>query len=861
MYPAQKLALDKIYAAPNQDRQYSFKLVKVHNRPSKRFIEVYHVVKRLPNDTSKFVVFTIGQLNPNFLSLLKQAKHWFRDEWIRFSDDMTQRDYIAKIYNPKGYMFPRNKAYYSFINESSIIIALELDEYTYRKFANPHEYYYLNVYTNLYFATNEYNSLPNKIGIDYIANFVTNNVQIANMQNWLNTRLTSGGNYYCYVDGVYVDQLHLNIPNNSYIEVIYDQSVISKEYYTIDDLRTFNSTLDGKQKYLLFRPNSTNKMLYYDDNEHYIVHPDTIPKKGLLYYNHKDYSCRNVTDKDYSFYSLYVNNTANYVTEITSGSIQEKQIVIYVRNSGIDDELIYSSLKLHEFYSLPVNIQKDLLANSSISFTEFRSETLEASKYFELARANSISDITKELATEALGYNAISYYLAHSTKEATTADVPLLYQEPSTVFEYNSAGVLLGHYSTTGPAYIPHNSSCSYLEFLYGQKPTTTTNDIYPNAASIPIRHPEFRVYSALFSSGLPIQQWQDITNDTSVVTINSNTIEVNEIPGKMVRVVFANTPIIQDFTIVISTDLIMYFPLSITEDRGLGINNYPLDYPYKNIEIYLNGKKLIQNLDYFMKFPYVAIVNKSYIDYSKTQQDIHVRMYGFNSDISKINELESAGFVNHGVLARNNKYDVRNDRNFTAYINGKYYPRSSIIWAEDDTTARIAHPLNGAPYVIKEPFVPIKTLTGLDTVEYFNHNKELNKRISDLFDTIKPEPTIDQTNAIPTPHYLYSITISKIVSDILDGQIPSSVYTNPYNDMDIINLLSSPNYKNLVELDAVKNGYPLSTPLVVIHPHPGNTSINVNIYQMRFINNVVRVLTNNNPSKIVMDGHFTVTV
>jgi len=48
---------------------------------------------------------------------------------------------------------------------------------------------------------------------------------------------------------------------------------------------------------------------------------------------------RNVTDKDYSLYTTFVNNQAQTLSNLTTGSINDKVITMYVRKSGIDRTL------------------------------------------------------------------------------------------------------------------------------------------------------------------------------------------------------------------------------------------------------------------------------------------------------------------------------------------------------------------------------------------------------------------------------------------------------------------------------------------------------------------------------------------
>ena len=232
--------------------------------------------------------------------------------------------------------------------------------------------------------------------------------------------------------------------------------------------------------------------------------------------------------------------------------------------------------------------------------------------------------------------------------------------------------------------------------------------------------------------------------------------------------------------------------------------------------------------------------------------------MYGLTLDKTKINAHEKTGFVNHGVLLRNNSYDIRDDRVISIYVKGLLQQRSNVLFAEEDNTVRMNYPINGYPYVIKEPFIPLKTISSKDTLTLFSQDTEKNKRISDLFNLVFPEPSINQTNVIGDHYYVFSPLVSKIIADMLDENISPTLYTTPYNDGTIITLLEQQPYKQLLALDPIKHNMPDN--LVEIHPHYGNTTINLNLFQYRFINNVIRLITNNNMTKINISGYLTVT-
>lgn len=857
MLEIQKFAVEKIYCAPSQDRQFSFSLARVNKAdfPVKRFITVYNIDKTLPDQTNQYQVFVLGNLNPSFLNLLKQHRTWYRDVWCNAQEDMNNRNFIMQLYNEDGVMFPREHLYYSFIDESSIIFAVRSTE-SLKRYFDVKSFKYLRVYSNTYFNSAEFAALPTKVGIKCELALVGTNIDKVALQNKIAGWEAHGGKTLVYVNGYYTDNLNLNIPNNSYVEILYDQSILSKEKFTIGDLRTFESTRDNKLKYLLFRDKIVDTIQYDDDNELYISTPNELVTKGLFFYEHRDYAVRNVTDKDYSLYTSFVNNQAMTLSRLTTGAVSDKVIVLYTRKSNLNKKLVYSSAKFHELYKLPQDVELNVLSNMNYTVNELRAETLENSDYFKLASATKLKDITKELASSALGYNGVTYYFGNSPVmlESTeqNVDVPYLYRSQSYAFEYDATGHFTGQFVTNGPLYTTSSPNTKFVEFLKGTTPNHFGEYLAHDAVHT-LRDAEYRILSAHFNGVTRMSNWEDITEKTSTRDIVGHTLTLKEQPGKKVKIVYLDEPLVYNLELPI-VDGVLFFPLTVEEDRGTGLQKHPLDLPYRSVEVFVNGKKCNYELDFFASLPYISICNKTYLDYTKEKQSIHIRCHGFTLDKGDINKNEIRGFVNNGVLTRNKYYDIRDDRVFSVFIRGRLRDRRIVKYSEEDNTVRLNHPHNGVPYVLSEAFIPVKEVTGLPTLPLYQKNLQMNDKVSALFNQIFKEPAINEFNIIGDHHYLYSPTVSKIIHDLLDENIPVTLYTKPYDDSTILQLLDN-QYKTLFLTDPIKHVKPDN--IVEIHPHIGNTIVNLNLFQYRFLTNVVRVITQNNPTRINLSGYI----
>jgi hypothetical protein len=855
---AQRFALDNIYCAPGQDKQFSFRMTRMNKMhlPPKGRVLVHNTTKHLPSTQHNYHVFSIGGIPPQILNLLTQQEGWFRDSWIRVSEDMVARNFLMKIYSEDGLVYPSQHVYYSFTDQNSLIVALEITTALRSQFPVD-TFRFMHVYSNAYFNTLRFNALAVKTGIAYRCAVVNNNLHKVQLQTFIQTHKANGGDVYVYVNGHYTRQVNLNIPDGSLVEVVYDQSVRSVEQFALNSLRTFQSTLDSKTKYLLYRTDYKDFIQYQDDTELYVMCESALVSKGVYFYKHSSDVMRNVSDKDYSVNAAYVNNTSVRLGELSVPGTQDKSLVMYSRHSGREMPLVYSALKLHELYKLPHDVQKDVLNNTGYTTSLYRAETLENSNYFQVARSPRMADISHELASDTLGYSALTHYYANTPQRLITPDalVPELYQWDSLCFEYNVQGRYMGRHVTNGPLYTRSAPQVGHVEFMKGRVPVNF-GVLQGNVGTLTLTdvNEEVVLVGAYFTGITRQSVWSELTPSEQTRVGNTITWSIDQ--DKKVKVIRLNELNIFERDIALDGG---YIQLAITalEDRGTGMLHHPCDVPYLNVSVYLNGHHLSEGIDYKLDFPLITIFSKAYLNHSLPVQRVHVRCSGFTLDKAQINHLDINGFVNNGVLTRNNYYDLRDDRVCSVFIGGRLYDKSLVRFSEDDNTVRIQDPLNGLTYTVRENFIPIRTLSGVDTRALYNLNTQTNTKISALFNVAYPEPSISPFNVINTPHLLFSPVVSKVINDILKGVLPETLYSTPYNDNTILSLLDN-EYKALLAADPVRTDFPST--IVTIHPHLGNTVIALNLLQYRFVQNVIRIITNNQPQKVNLSGYIALS-
>ena len=856
MLHAQRFALDYIYCAPAQDRQYAFKLVRVTKRdaPIRSFVNVYGVRKHLPNSTDSFHVYTIGGLPADLVNLLTQRHAWFRDSWIQASEDMVQRNLIVQLYCEQGVQCPRAWIYYSFIDQNSLMICVRQPEQARRSF-DFGSFEYLHLYSNAYFQSQRYRQLSQQIGIDYRLSQVANNLEKTQLQAFVSQRKAAGGDALVFVNGFYTPQLTLTIPDGSFVEVLYDQSISACERYVISELTTFGSRLDTRVKRLIYRTHQEPRIQYHDDVSLYVCSTAQSLNRGLYVYQHQAHTLRNVTDKDFSVDSALLNQMQMHLTQRTGASAAPRELVLYIRHSGRDMPLVYSALKLHELYKLPAQVQRDVINNTGYTLSSFRAETLEESAYFAIARAPKMSSVTAQLATRALGYSALSYYYAYTPVHRTDTQalqVPELYQWNATALEYDTQGRYTQMAPTDGPLYQPLSDATRSVEFLQGRVQTHAPALLHSTGVyTLRDAHQEVVVLSAYFDGQQKLSHWSELAS--SAVQRLGTQLSIDVPVGQKVCVVELDSPRLYDLQLPLS-DGVLHFPLTYWQERGVGMQEHLYDYFAQDVSVYLNGYFLTQGIDYQLRWPYVTITSKKYLRYHQPTQNVHLRVSGYTEREDRINEGTVGGFVHHGVLTRNGRYDVREDRTYSVFMDGRMLRREDVYYSEEDAVVRTTHPHNGLPYCIKEHFKPLRFLTGEDTRVLYEENLQANDRISALFNQVYPEASVPAFNVIGQKHELYSPVLSKLIHDVVEATVERSLYTNPYNDSTVVQLLQQ-RYAALLAIDPVKLDLPEA--IVEIHPHVGNAVITLDLFQYRFITNVVRILTNNRPERVNLSGYL----
>lgn len=822
---------------PLMDNQHRIKMRRITGKTGavKNFT-AWHRTFNLPDDTNTFHVFVIGRhMGEDFN--VGAGRLW----WRELSKFCEVKGSYYNIYTEDGKEFPLTLTWTGNLeNETMLVCVLDQPNIADLGVGD----YYWRTYLNADFAEG-YPSYTKPTGreVHVLGGIVTSSTQVLQWQRQLyawrkKIQETGIGWTHCSINGEAVD----DIPPSSFkigdsIQVVYDGTVVHRYSFRVEDLKTYNSDLDKKVKYLIHPPKDEKdiKIQYRDDVDIYVKGPNG---KGRYYHTNQENSIRMLTHRDYGIPVDYV----SYFVERVDGaeSLRDLTLEVVVRDSGLKTQLTFEHNRIHELYKLPDDVIVGAMLEQNANIPEFFARTLEASDYTRIMR-NKESNITIDMVTSAYGYNAMAKLVADSPQRVTddmgipAAEVPWGLRANATFFEYDSNGLLLG--ITQHPAgrhFYPQYKTTSYVEGRSGVGGRTL--DYVMGVADVPIREwASYRCYSVNLRNGKPVANtWKDVTNDASVVTEENGVIKWSLDGRKKTGLVLFDTYFLAYKTTIQHRNHTVW--LDVT--TGIDVE-YPLPFEPGQIEVWLGDERatksysLVRDIDYIVKWPTIMINAKRYFSEGNTHT-VTVRCTGFPRTDLTGETVYDTGWTMHNQLSYDDVFNVRDDHVVRIVVGGRIYDRSEVVTAEDTQYPADIKVNDGVPYAIYHVIAPIRGLVNTDTYYLRDKSLETDKRVEDYMSLYFPRVKYDTPVTIENKYQLISPTLMAVTYDLINGVI------DPDPDMQDVKLMDFMEpYKWFYDYDPALRNYDWR--MVSIHPHDSWTPLEVTVKQLRFLERVSR--------------------
>ena len=836
-------AYRNVWCTPEQDKQAIFQLPRVTPQNGVWTYFSYHwrkIMLPIRGTAARFHVYHVGKVHPSILGLLTKP-----NTWISAEEMMETECALLEVYTSKGVMIPRSLCWYITIGDGNLLVAIRKPSESPARVVDVDletDDIFMRLYSNAYFNSIRAQHPEGCVRVKSIR--ATSTTQIIDMQNEIQKLPTYGGAFF-YVNGCRVEKLDLVVAKvGDYIEYVFDASIKREVRFKVRDLQEFESALDDLNKYLLHYPGLSDMIDYQDDVDMYLGAYNTNNRwRGVYIHKNDSRTMRMVTHRDYSVPLVRVHGTQAANAFLVG---EELELRMTIRHSGYERPLVFENNRIAELYKLPPHKVQEAMVGLDSTVSVWEASNLETAAYTQLMRQPQ-GGINREMVQNAYGYNAMSTLLGYTPNIATVSggkkivEVPEALRGHCTVYEYNAAGRLL-HFAThtVDNTYVCQDDNAEFAEIIYGLGGITL--DIQETEIGTIDYLQNYRFYKAPGAGGLRTGPWEDQTGEPTYL-VSGNRYSWVAQPGETYRVLSNARHLAYMFELAPIAG-VLEFDLTMQKD---GVYQ-KLDMPLGELDLFFNGYSLIEGLDYVVQESRVVITTKKYFDPTLEKQVFVVRHTGFcNKDMARTASPE-VGFVFHGNLSVNNRFDIRDDKVMRMVVGGGVRLRKDLDFAEDGIGVNIINATNGAPYAIRDIVVPMNNYlvgnaeVGDKTYDYRASAMAIDKEVGDYLTRMLPEQVVTQPNAIPGRHQLYSPYLSRIIDDMMTGVLWDDKFHEHFGDDWLRGRLEK--YERLLAFDPFGTGMEVDPRYVVVHPHPYPTQVSLNVYQYRVLERLVKILS-----------------
>lgn len=831
-------AMQNVWQSPRQDRQFISNAKRISRNGGEVVqFESDWLTVYLPDNKNYYHLYQIGGVHPDFLGLFP-----VKSTWVSLTEVSNKMGMIADMYSGKGVLCPKFESFYIVTKANNLILAIRKQERLLGIDYNNEDMFF-RVYTNAYFQSARSHGLTEKVMT--AGRIMASGNDILSMQNEVAAqRAKPVGFAWAVINGYYAEEVSpINCKVGDLVDWVYDSSISKVINFKIDYLKNFDSTLDSERKYLIHYPGNVNRIESQDDIEMFLVQRDALRANGLYHHKNTAAALRMLTHRDYSVSVRLINAFVDGHPRWTDP--QNMHLLMLIREGGFDRPLVFEKNRIHELYKLKDADIVPAMIEENSSVPSFAAAVLEAAAYPEIMRAKEPEDITLDLVKKAYGYNAMSKILGDTPKRPIIKNglrvVPLgrqLYKN-STGYEYDGNGVLLGwYYHTEGYEYTVTNPNCASVEMISGSVGQALDETYGQNTQTLDPNR-SYRMYMAQAVGGVPRGPWKDVTDQGQYVILRNQLTWLVD-PANyltMVRSDKINLGYVLSKTIV---DGLIEFDIGkvITQGGVTGLGK--IDVPMGEMDIFLNGRSLIPEIDYVFNFPKILIFNKKYLVDPKNQaQQIVIRSSGFPDKDLKMNTMDDVGFVKWDLMSKNGIFNLRDDRVMRIVVDGRSYPHDIYRFAESHLPST-ATSTNGLPYGIRDIVVPMREYAKDDAYTLRDVARQIDQQVSDYMTPRMPEPPPTVPNVVEALYPVYTPFLCKILYDLITGVIGIEQLKNQYND-DLVRKVCQP-YEWILAFDPTQTTHAYNPDFVIVHPHFHNTVMDIDIYHYAFLKRVVNI-------------------
>lgn len=832
-------ARTNLWCAPIQDRQVILDLTRITKDSG---VKVSHSIlwvdTPLPTETDVYHLYQIGN-NSRWRTGLPDK----RGVWMALGPYAEVNDFVIDLYLETGMKLPLFSSYVLRTYDDNLIIAVK--DYP-QRWNLAEEKVYLRIYNNAYFRSERSNNIGKKIA--YLGLEIVRQSDIATFITALRPLQALTGVVNIFHNGVWKAEIKsTDIAIGDLIEAFYDSAVSHVVDFKISSLYDYTSTLDSLKKYLLHPSKNThdNEIYYVDDIDLYLYRVDSSSNlSGRYYHRNKENSLRNVTHADYSiptgYVSAYINN--GWTT------YENCYIRLHLRESGYSRPLIHEVNRIETLYRLSdTDILRAMIGIDS-TLAEWRVENLENSLYTAIMR-NFWASFTATDVINAYGYNALATLFALNPTKVTPSsnggyvDVPFGLALCSTLFEYDANGLLLG-WSKHGYSerYFVKNEEASLVEGIIGWGTKAITWSPSNNNATLDDKY-QYSFFTCPINNGVLTNAWVPAVEGTHYTVLNNVVTWIHVKARNMGLILSSSEALVYD-QVVDSSDGIYRFTLTYSKTAGTVLPIRP-----RQLRVWMNGHPLIEGLDYILSGNQGTLITNRYYDESLgSMQKFTFAGLGWESPTVSHLAPKNIGFVDHGYVSVNGRFDVRDDKVIRTVVDGKLVDPTTVPFIEDADEKQIPLLPNGLAYSEETVYVPLYGISSNANAELIELGAESDERVDDYMTLKFPEKELTGPNPITERYRMFSVVITRLLFDLENGTISEPLNVNDKVALDKI----MAKYTAYLDIDPCRSIW--NTNYIFIDAHPFSTAVGITTKRWKFLQNISLYYLNN---RLALNDYF----
>lgn len=826
-----KYCQDNIWCSPTIDKQYFIrmhKMTKIGGDLGSTKLGLHRIP--LPDQTNFYHVYQLGGNSPkkfNFLPV--ELNKWFRaDKYSTYTRTLIQ------FYTNSGLLPARFLSYLRITKNGTILVAIQvqpsivdLDKETVG----------IRFYSNAWYSQEESWGYTDHLKLE--GTVAVDETSFLELQTKYYNYRGFPGHAFLLHNGEYVTDAPPNVVKpGDILELVYDSSVDLIYDFKMKKAYSFLSILDQVRKYLIHPPKSFGTRINYWDDVTFILGKKDSDGifRGRHITNWTGKRIRMVTHNDYAITVSDIISLLESKESWDGKPVKDFTLRILFRKSGKERPLVDVHERIYELYKLDDDMIIKVMTGQIAGPDEWKVDNLENGDYTKMMRV-MYETITDELVENTLGYNAMAKITADSPKPIVVRDensyikLDYLTSENTTIYEYNLHGELIGvvdHHA--GDIYYPNNKEVRLVELINSVR--RHSPEFHWNNTNFPlIRNAGYRYYIKSKTKDTP---WEDVTDKGGYYHFDGDVFKWDISLDLYYTFVLSDYyHVYKEFNFNPNNDVYEF-------DITINTSGISMPVPMGRVEIWLNGHALVQHVDYDVKWPHVVITNVEYLK-PNVAQKIQYRIIGFCNPDMSMNEINQYGFVRHGYISLNNRYDVRENKVVQIIVGGKVVDRSQVFSDEeggrltiDDNGEMVplisSYIKDGEPYQVTDVDVCLRHLVDYKSDILKTRSQDLDKRISDFMTIWKPEIKLPNPITVEAWYRVYSPFMGKILDDINSKII--KLPDRELSDVEIETIVAP--YKYLLEYEVCNQSFPIG--FVVVYTHGSTKTKQVNSRTYAFL-------------------------